>query len=132
MADLNAAIASAYDELTLRQVRPRTTSRPRSRRCAGRASATLTLWPCRPLRLRRARQAYTQRAMVYRVKGDDDQAFLDFDAAAALGSEVAKAEAAKVNPYAKMCNAMLSEVLKSYRDAWGVPALNGDGGSCSK
>jgi len=80
----------------------------------------------------RALQAYTQRAMVYRVKGDDDQAFLDFDAAAALGSEVAKAEAAKVNPYAKMCNAMLSEVLKSYRDASGVPPLNGDGGSCSK
>ena len=52
--------------------------------------------------------------MLFRVKGDDDQAFQDFDAAAGLGSTFARIEAAKVNPYAKMCNAMLSEVFKTY------------------
>ena len=52
--------------------------------------------------------------MLHRLAGRDDEAYKDFDAAASLGSHLAKVEAAKLNPYAKMCNAMLNEVFKAY------------------
>lgn len=41
---------------------------------------------------RAACQAYTQRAMIQRLRGDDDKARLDFQEAANLGSEFAKAQ----------------------------------------
>jgi hypothetical protein len=36
--------------------------------------------------------------------------------AAALGSEFAKKEAVKLNPYAKMCSAMVTQMMKAERE----------------
>ncbi len=36
----------------------------------------------------------------------------DFEKAAKLGSEYARTEAVRLNPYAAMCNAMLAEAVK--------------------
>ena len=52
--------------------------------------------------------------MLYRLEGKDDEAYKDFDAASSLGSHFARVEAAKLNPYAKLCNSMLAEVFKAY------------------
>jgi hypothetical protein len=57
--------------------------------------------------------------MLHRLRGDDDAAFRDFEAAGALGSQLARAEAAKLNPYAKLCNAMLTEMFQAHRTAPG-------------
>ncbi len=62
-----------------------------------------------------ARKAFFQRAMLKRLQGDDDGARADFEAAASLGDEAARREAAKLNPYAAMCNQMLSSVMSSMR-----------------
>ena len=59
------------------------------------------------------RQAYTQRGYIRRLQGDEDGAFVDFDVAAKLGGEQAKKEAQKLNPYAKLCNEMLTKKLLS-------------------
>lgn len=57
-------------------------------------------------------QAYTQRATIKRLEGDDDGALSDFKLAASLGSPFAKEMCIALNPYAAMCNAMLSEVVQ--------------------
>eukprot|EP01135_Chromosphaera_perkinsii_P008150 Nk52_evm1s1149 gene=Nk52_evmTU1s1149 len=57
------------------------------------------------------RNAYTQRAMIEKLRGDDDAAKSDFEKAAELGGELAKMELVKMNPYAAMCNQMMSEVM---------------------
>lgn len=58
-----------------------------------------------------ASQAYTQRAMIYMLKEDKDKARADFQKAADLGSSFAKMQLVAMNPYAAMCNKMLSEVI---------------------
>ena len=60
------------------------------------------------------RQALTQRGSLHVLAGDEDAARRDFEAAAALGSDIAAKEAARLNPYARMCNAMLKEVFEKY------------------
>lgn len=60
---------------------------------------------------RAACQAYTQRAMLYRLQANDDLAREDFQAAANLGSEFAKAQLVQMNPYAALCNKMLHDVI---------------------
>ncbi|KAK4296261.1 hypothetical protein Pmani_031232 [Petrolisthes manimaculis] len=60
---------------------------------------------------RAACQAYTQRAMIHRLRGDNDNARLDFQEAANLGSEFAKAQLVQMNPYAALCNKMLHDVF---------------------
>uniref|UniRef100_A0A0P4WGF0 Uncharacterized protein n=1 Tax=Scylla olivacea TaxID=85551 RepID=A0A0P4WGF0_SCYOL len=60
---------------------------------------------------RAACQAFTQRAMVHRLQGHDDLARADFQEAANLGSEFAKAQLVQMNPYAALCNKMLHDVF---------------------
>lgn len=61
-----------------------------------------------------ARQAYTQRAVLYRIAGDDERARADFERGARLGSALAKREAVKMNPYAQLCNQMVTEALRPW------------------
>eukprot|EP01090_Pellita_catalonica_P018963 TRINITY_DN628_c0_g1_i1.p1 TRINITY_DN628_c0_g1~~TRINITY_DN628_c0_g1_i1.p1 ORF type:complete len:184 (-),score=47.62 TRINITY_DN628_c0_g1_i1:508-1059(-) len=55
--------------------------------------------------------AYTQRGILRKAEGDEDGALADFTRAAELGNPFAKKEAVKLNPMAKLCNAMLQESL---------------------
>lgn len=61
---------------------------------------------------RAACQAFTQRAMVHRLQTHDDLARDDFQKAANLGSEFAKAQLVQMNPYAALCNKMLHDVFR--------------------
>ncbi|XP_076318749.1 tetratricopeptide repeat protein 36 homolog [Tachypleus tridentatus] len=56
-------------------------------------------------------QAYCQRALLHCLHKDDELALEDFKRAAALGSEFAKAQVVRMNPYAALCNQMLSRVM---------------------
>ena len=47
--------------------------------------------------------------------GNDEEAIEDFKRAAALGSEFAKQQVVQLNPYAAMCNAMLSEMFQKIK-----------------
>jgi len=58
-----------------------------------------------------AAQAYSQRALIYQLRNDNDLAREDYEKASKLGSNFAKMQLVALNPYAAMCNAMLSEVL---------------------
>ncbi|XP_071109345.1 tetratricopeptide repeat protein 36-like [Haliotis cracherodii] len=60
-------------------------------------------------------QAYTQMGLIHRLEGDDTQAVEDFKKAARLGSEFAKHQVVALNPYAALCNQMLSEVMQKVR-----------------
>ncbi|XP_068221196.1 tetratricopeptide repeat protein 36 homolog [Palaemon carinicauda] len=60
---------------------------------------------------RAACQAYTQRAMIHRLQERDELARSDFQVAASLGSEFAKAQLVQMNPYAALCNKMLHDVF---------------------
>eukprot|EP00080_Pristionchus_pacificus_P022995 PDM83015.1 Tetratricopeptide repeat-containing protein [Pristionchus pacificus] len=60
---------------------------------------------------RSACQAFTQRAMIYRLRDDKEAAKADFSSAAALGSPFARMQLAMMNPYAAMCNAALAKVM---------------------
>jgi len=60
------------------------------------------------------RQAHTQRGMLYKYCEKEDQCVEDFNIAAKLGSTLAKQELASRNPYAAMCNKMLSDVMQKY------------------
>ncbi|GMT15209.1 hypothetical protein PFISCL1PPCAC_6506 [Pristionchus fissidentatus] len=60
---------------------------------------------------RSACQAFTQRAMIYRLRDDRDSAKRDFESAASLGSSFARMQLAMMNPYAAMCNAALAKVM---------------------
>ncbi|RUP51315.1 hypothetical protein BC936DRAFT_148804 [Jimgerdemannia flammicorona] len=57
------------------------------------------------------RQAYTQRAILRRNAGDIEGSLADFERGARHGNVVAKAVAVNENPYAKMCNNILLEVM---------------------
>ena len=56
-------------------------------------------------------QAYTQRGLLKRLKGDEEGALEDFKKASSLGNNFARSMVIQMNPYAKMCNQMLSEVI---------------------
>jgi tetratricopeptide (TPR) repeat protein len=58
------------------------------------------------------RQAYTQRAILKRQQGDLNASREDFEMGAKLGNPVARNIAVKENPYAKMCNQVMMEVMK--------------------
>lgn len=57
------------------------------------------------------RQAYTQRAIIKRQQGDLIGSRKDFEMGAKLGNPVARNFAVNENPYAKMCNQVMMEVL---------------------
>ncbi|XP_029922961.1 tetratricopeptide repeat protein 36 [Myripristis murdjan] len=65
---------------------------------------------------RTACQALVQRGLLLRLKCQDDEARADFEKAAALGSEFARQQAIVLNPYAALCNRMLSEVINKLRN----------------
>ena len=60
-------------------------------------------------------QAYIQRAMIHLLKENREQSRQDFQKAADLGSSFAKMQLVAMNPYAAMCNKMLSEVMDKLR-----------------
>ncbi|XP_077998331.1 tetratricopeptide repeat protein 36-like isoform X2 [Glandiceps talaboti] len=61
-------------------------------------------------------QAYTQRGLIRRLEGEEEQALEDFKKAANLGSDFAKSQVIQMNPYAAMCNKMLSEVMTKLKN----------------
>lgn len=61
-------------------------------------------------------QALVQRGLLRRLAYQDDEARADFEKAAALGSEFARQQAVVLNPYAALCNKMLSEVINKLRN----------------
>ncbi|BFZ23633.1 hypothetical protein BsWGS_26672 [Bradybaena similaris] len=68
-------------------------------------------------------QAFTQRGLIRKREGDDECARQDFEKAANLGSAFAKQLLAAMNPYAALCNQMLSDVLHKLRSPPGQPEL---------
>jgi tetratricopeptide (TPR) repeat protein len=56
-------------------------------------------------------KAYTQRAILRQSLGDLTGAEKDFQSGAQCGNEVAKQKISS-NPFAKLCNAMVTEVMK--------------------
>ncbi|XP_067451387.1 tetratricopeptide repeat protein 36 [Thunnus thynnus] len=65
---------------------------------------------------RTACQALVQRGLLHRLACQDSEARADFEKAAALGSEFARQQAVVLNPYAALCNKMLSEVINQLRN----------------
>ncbi|KAF3847426.1 hypothetical protein F7725_020454 [Dissostichus mawsoni] len=61
-------------------------------------------------------QALVQRGLLRRLDCQNDEARADFEKAAALGSEFARQQAVVLNPYAALCNKMLSEVIDKLRN----------------
>ncbi|XP_041979412.1 tetratricopeptide repeat protein 36 [Aricia agestis] len=60
--------------------------------------------------------ALCQRGVVLRARGSDDDARAAFTEAAKLGSGFAKKQVVELNPYAALCNQMLSQVLRGEKD----------------
>ncbi|XP_062329242.1 tetratricopeptide repeat protein 36 [Osmerus eperlanus] len=65
---------------------------------------------------RTACQALVQRGLILRLACQNDKARNDFERAAAMGSEFARQQAVVLNPYAALCNRMLSEVINKLRN----------------
>ncbi|CAJ1064996.1 tetratricopeptide repeat protein 36 isoform X1 [Xyrichtys novacula] len=65
---------------------------------------------------RTACQALVQRGLLRRLTCQNDEARADFEKAAALGSEFARQQAVVLNPYAALCNKMLTEVINKLRN----------------
>ncbi|KAK4519755.1 uncharacterized protein ATC70_009996 [Mucor velutinosus] len=61
------------------------------------------------------RQAYTQRAIIKRQQGDLIGSRKDFEVGAKLGNPIARNVAVAENPYAKMCNQVMMEVMNRER-----------------
>ncbi|XP_026564857.1 tetratricopeptide repeat protein 36 isoform X1 [Pseudonaja textilis] len=59
-----------------------------------------------------ARQGFVQRGLIQRLQGQDEAARSSFEQAAGLGSVFAHRQLALMNPYAALCNQMLSEVMR--------------------
>ncbi|CAH2265155.1 tetratricopeptide repeat protein 36 homolog [Pararge aegeria] len=60
--------------------------------------------------------ALCQRGVLMRKRGADDQARAAFTEAAKLGSGFAKKQIVELNPYAALCNQMLSQVMRGDKD----------------
>jgi len=62
---------------------------------------------------RAACQAFTQRAIVHRLSKNEEAATEDFTKAASLGSAFAKSQLVLMNPYAALCNKVMSQILST-------------------
>ncbi|XP_028418750.1 tetratricopeptide repeat protein 36 homolog [Dendronephthya gigantea] len=62
-----------------------------------------------------AGQAFTQRALIHRLNGDDDAALEDFKKGAKMGNSFAKSQIAEMNSYAALCNQMLAQAIDKLR-----------------
>ncbi|CAH0585906.1 unnamed protein product [Chrysodeixis includens] len=60
--------------------------------------------------------ALCQRGVLLRKRGADDDARAAFTEAAKLGSSFAKKQVVELNPYAALCNQMLSQVMRGEKD----------------
>jgi len=56
-------------------------------------------------------QAHCQRGLIHLKEGRSEDAKYDFETAAKLGSQFAKAQLVQMNPYAALCNKMLRGVF---------------------
>uniref|UniRef100_A0A8C2F0E4 Tetratricopeptide repeat domain 36 n=1 Tax=Cyprinus carpio TaxID=7962 RepID=A0A8C2F0E4_CYPCA len=65
---------------------------------------------------RSACQALVQCGLLLRLLGHDEEARVDFEKAAALGSEFVWQQAVILNPSTSLCNRMLSEVINKLRN----------------
>lgn len=63
---------------------------------------------------RKAAQSFVQMALIHRLR-NEDMARKEFEKAAELGSVFAKQQLVAMNPYAAMCNQMLSEIMTKFR-----------------
>ena len=63
-----------------------------------------------------AGQAYAQRGLIRRLRGEENEAFEDFQKASVLGNTFAKHLCAQMNPYAKLCNQMLKQAFTKLQD----------------
>jgi hypothetical protein len=74
-------------------------------------------------------QAYAQRGivktMVERASEPSADALADFRKAAGLGNSFAKQQLARYNPYAKLCNAMIKDMLTKQDGSTGVQSTSG-------
>ena len=62
-----------------------------------------------------AEQAHTQRGLIRRLQGENEGALEDFKTAAKLGSRFAQKQVVAMNPYAALCNQMLTEAFGKLR-----------------
>jgi tetratricopeptide (TPR) repeat protein len=60
-------------------------------------------------------QAYTQRGLVRKLQGKTELALEDFGKAAALGSHFSRSQIVSMNPYAALCNSMMTEMMEKIR-----------------
>lgn len=60
------------------------------------------------------RQVFMQRAWLLMASHENKEAEADFLEAARLGAKDAQKMAARCNPYAAMCNAMMAQVMQTY------------------
>ena len=74
-----------------------------------------------------AANAYAQRGVLHRVQGNNDKARADFEKAASFGNRWAKRMATKLNPYAALCNQMLSQAMQELREPAAASATNTSG-----
>jgi len=58
-----------------------------------------------------ASQAFVQRGLISLKEKRESEAKADFEAAAKLGNQFAKAQLIQMNPYAALCNKMLRDVM---------------------
>ncbi|XP_062995134.1 tetratricopeptide repeat protein 36 [Elgaria multicarinata webbii] len=71
-------------------------------------------------------QAFVQRGLIRRLRGQDEEARRDFEQAARLGSSFARRQLVLLNPYAALCNQMLAEVMKTLRGPAEGPRPRGE------
>lgn len=62
-----------------------------------------------------AQQALTQRGLIHRLHGNNEEAKSDFQTAAKLGSKFAQKQLVQMNPYAALCGQMLTEAFEKIR-----------------
>ncbi|XP_053125315.1 tetratricopeptide repeat protein 36 [Hemicordylus capensis] len=72
-------------------------------------------------------QAFVQRALIRRLQGCEEEARRDLEQAASLGSPFAHQQLVRMNPYAALCNQMLSEVMGKLRSPRGEPQPSSGG-----
>jgi len=63
--------------------------------------------------------AFCQRALIYRFQDKSQLAESDFKNAAAMGSGFAQSQLVQMNPYAALCNQMLSKVMAQLQQGGG-------------
>ena len=61
-------------------------------------------------------RALTQRGIIKRKQNDLDGARDDFNESAKLGSKFARQQLVDLNPYAQLCNQVVSKILNEYNE----------------